>query len=67
MEDEDEDNEVREYIEHLEAKNARLREALDGLLKCPAIADGNFSDRAWGCAESAEAERRARAELEDKP
>ena len=40
-----------------------LREALQRLLACPAIADENFSDPEWGCAETREAEAFARAAL----
>ncbi|MVB00082.1 hypothetical protein GN330_22815 [Nitratireductor sp. CAU 1489] len=40
-----------------------LLEALEKLLACPAIADGNHSEPAWGCKETAEAEAFARAAI----
>ena len=41
----------------------RLRAALEGLLRCPAIADGNHNEPAWACPETIEAERIARRAL----
>ena len=55
---------VRLY--ELEAENERLREAVTRLLACPAIADEDFSDPEWGCAETREAEAFARAALAGK-
>lgn len=56
-------DEAADRIEALQARVARLTEALKLILDCPAIADGNLRDLEWGCAESAEAERQARAAL----
>lgn len=49
--------------EALRAENERLREALAQLLACPAIADGNHSEPAWACHETAAAETFARKAL----
>jgi len=43
----------------------RLREALKGLLQCPAIADGNHNEPAWYDPETAMAEKKARAALKE--
>ena len=48
------------------AEIERLREAVTRLLACPAIADEDFSDPEWGCAETREAEAFARAALAGK-
>jgi hypothetical protein len=50
-----------------ERQLAAARGALSGLLQCPAIADGNHTEPAWYCEETATAERRARAALSDAP
>jgi len=45
-----------------------LREALKGLLQCPAIADGNHNEPAWydpKTAMTAMAEKKARAALKE--
>lgn len=47
-----------------EAVERVLEAAVRKLLACPAIADGNHSEPAWGCRETAEAEAFARAALE---
>ncbi|WP_421930064.1 hypothetical protein [Nitratireductor rhodophyticola] len=44
-------------------REQKLEEALERLLACPAIADGNHSEPAWGCKETAGAEAFARAAL----
>jgi regulator of replication initiation timing len=44
----------------------RLREAVQKLLACPAIADEDFSDPEWGCEITREAEAFARAALAGK-
>ena len=49
-----------------DAEIERLREAVTRLLACPAIADEDFSDPEWGCAETREAEAFARAALAGK-
>ena len=51
-----------EDIEQLRAENARLREALQTLLDCPAISEVEFTGE-WGCPDSDKAERQARAAL----
>lgn len=43
--------------------DGNLRAALTQLLQCPALADKNHSDPAWGCAETAQAISVARAAL----
>lgn len=50
-------------ITRLRADNERLRAALEQLLACPAIADGNHGDPAWACHETAAAETFARKVL----
>ena len=50
-------------LQALQYENARLREALQGLLDCPAISDGNLSCDQWGCPDSLAAEVAARAAL----
>ncbi|WP_336057329.1 hypothetical protein [Nitratireductor sp. CH_MIT9313-5] len=45
-------------------REQKLEQAIEKLLACPAIADGNHSEPAWGCKETAEAEAFARAALE---
>ena len=50
-------------ITERDAEIERLREAVTRLLACPAIADEDFSDPEWGCAETREAEAFARAAL----
>ncbi len=40
-----------------------LCEALEGLLNCPAISDGDLNSASWGCPESAAAVDRARRAL----
>lgn len=42
-----------------------LKDALHGLLACPAIADGNHNEAAYYDAETVEAEREARKALEE--
>lgn len=42
---------------------AELVEALEKLLLCPSIADGNHTEPAWECKETKEAETFARAAL----
>ena len=49
------------------ARIAELEGALSALLLCPAIADGNHNEPAWGDEETSKAESRARAALEAKP
>ena len=54
--------------EDLYAEIGRLREALKGLLQCPAIADGNHNEPAWydpKTAMTAMAEKKARAALKE--
>jgi hypothetical protein len=48
------------------AEIERLREAVQKLLACPAIADEDFSDPEWGCEITREAEAFARAALAGK-
>jgi len=64
--------EASQYVADLEARaekaetdRDRLRDALTRLLLCPAIADGEHSDPAWGCLETVEAESFARKTLKD--
>lgn len=45
------------------SREQKLEQAIEKLLACPAIADGNHSEPAWGCKETAEAEAFARAAL----
>lgn len=54
---------LKRHIAELEASEKRMREALEGLLDCPAIADVDFNDPEYGCCESAKAESRARTAL----
>lgn len=44
-------------------ESMKLRAALEELLACPAIADGNHNDPAWACHETAAAETFARKVL----
>ena len=44
----------------------RLRSALERLINCPAIGDGDLGSDAWGCPESAAAEAEARELLSKK-
>jgi len=62
--DEDFSN-ISQYIADLKSERDRLRDALSRLLLCPAIADGEHSDPAWGCLETVEAESFARKTLKD--
>ena len=50
-----------------ESALAEARKVIDGLLACPAIADVNHTDPAWGCAETAKAESAARSWLSANP
>ncbi len=51
-------------VEPTMTREQKLEQAIEKLLACPAIADGNHSEPAWGCKETAEAEAFARAALE---
>ena len=55
--------EYRKKIAEQAAEIERLRAALEELLACPAIADGNHNDPAWACHETAAAETFARKVL----
>ena len=52
-----------ERLESQERLIETLTAALEGLLDCPAIADGGHNDPEWGCSETAEAESTARTAL----
>lgn len=56
-------NQYCKMVQELEDENERLRAALEELLACPAIADGNHNDPAWACHETAAAETFARKVL----
>jgi len=55
------DVKLHEGVSRLAARVAELEAAIDGLLNCPAIADGDLNNPEFGCGESAAAESRARA------
>jgi len=56
-----------EYAAHVTAEKdkeiERLRKAIQALLNCPAIADGELNHPDWGCGETAQAESFARSVL----
>lgn len=56
----------REYVPlYTHPPVSRLREALEKLLACPAIADENHNDASWGCPDTAAAISFARAALKE--
>jgi len=61
----DRHDEAAAEIELLRKERDGLREALKGLLACPAIADGNHNEPAWYDHETIVAEKLARSALKD--
>lgn len=56
-------SDLEDMAPDLAAALIEAERALAGIIECPAIADGGLGDAAWGCQESAVAEREARAAL----